>query len=229
MFDVTVLPVNPETGLAAHTQFQLPGALTPPAVIHTDVDLALAPGAELGQHVLTLEGAPGETFELGSVEVAGRRRTWEAPKDVRETRATFGSAVELIGVTAPPTMTVSAGQIVTVTLVWDVLQPPGRDIARFLHVLGPDGMFVTQRSGVPCAGRDSASPDDACPSTSWLPNEILVDTVEVTLPADLPPGRYPLATGWYDPATLERLPARDGQEVRAPDDIVRLPVELVIP
>jgi hypothetical protein len=140
----------------------------------------------------------------------------------------FGSAVSLVGLVAPAEIAVAPGQTITVTLVWNVLQPPGREVARFLHVLGPDGRPVTQRSGVPCAGREDASPDDACPSTSWLPNEMLIDPVEVTLPADLPPGRYPLATGWYDPATLERLPARDAQGAPSPDDLFRLPIELVV-
>jgi hypothetical protein len=57
---------------------------------------------------------------------------------------------------------------------------------------------------------------------------VLVDAVAFAAPADLPPGRYPLATGWYDPATLERLHALDAQGARVTDDLFRLPIEIVV-
>jgi hypothetical protein len=226
--EMTVAPPGSAGSSARRTRFQIPGDLSVPAVIHTDVDLALAADSGLGRHVIALRDEAGSELELGTVEVAGWRRTREAQGNIRDIRATFGSAIELIGVTSPSVVNAAPGQTLTVPLVWKALQPPEDEIARFLHILGPDGRLVAQRSGAPCAGRDEALPDDACPSTSWLPNETLIDSVQVTLPSDLPPGRYNLATGWYDPATLERLAARDAEGNHAPDDLFDLPVELVV-
>ena len=44
------------------------------------------------------------------------------------------------------------------------------------------------------------------PTSLWIPGETLVETVALTLPADLPPGDYTLALGLYDENSMERLP-----------------------
>lgn len=219
---------QPDNNSAANALVEIPGGLTVPAIIHTEVDLVLHADATPGRYVIALQDGARERFELGSVEVVGRSRTWEAPLVAQELAVNFGTAVVLAGVDAPSVLPVASGQAVTVMMVWRVLQSPGGALARFLHVLGPDGRPIAQRAGLPCAGWDAAGPEAACPSTSWLTGETLIDPVVVVLPADLPQGRYPLATGWYDPVTLERLPAYDAVGARVPDDIFRLPVELVV-
>jgi len=117
---------------------------------------------------------------------------------------------------------VAAGQPITVTLAWRVLNTPPRDLVRFLHVLGPDGRPVAQEDSLPCAG--------ACPAPSWLPGEVLADQVRLTIPPDLPAGTYPLAVGWYDAETFRRLPVRGmaaaGQT--SATDMALLPVKLVV-
>ncbi len=170
----------------------------------------------------------GEQVELGPVQVGGRPHIFQAPASIKPLRATFGGAVELQGIDAPSSVAVRPGQVVTVTLAWTVLQSPAEDLARFVHVLGSDDRPVTQRAGTPCAGQEVPQPDAACPAASWIPGEVLIDRVEVVLPADLSTGRYPLATGWYDAATLKRIPARDAHGEPVPDDLLRLPVELVV-
>ena len=35
------------------------------------------------------------------------------------------------------------------------------------------------------------------PTTSWTPHQLVRETFQFTLPADTPPGTYPLLTGWY--------------------------------
>jgi hypothetical protein len=47
------------------------------------------------------------------------------------------------------------------------------------------------------------------PTGLWVKGEVVTDTVTLTL-ADVPPGDYRVAVGWYDPNTpADRLPAFD--------------------
>jgi hypothetical protein len=45
---------------------------------------------------------------------------------------------------------------------------------------------------------------------------------QLTLPGDLPPGRYQVEVGWYDPETGQRLKRADGSErsLLAPLDVI---------
>ena len=147
-------------------------------------------------------------------------------------KVTFGDAVQLLGLDASPAamqsqagqavIPVAAGQPITMTLAWRVLETPPRDLIRFLHILGPDGRPVAQEDSPPCTG--------ACPAPSWLPDEVLVDQARLTIPADLPSGTYPLVIGWYDAETFRRLPvtgmAASGQTPAT--DVAQLPVKLVV-
>ena len=214
---------------SAGAETQVPADLAPSAVVHTYADLLIPPDAPTGEHTLWLKDLQGgEQVALGQVRVGGRPHTFQVPAVVQPLRASFGEAVELLGIDTPSSVIAKPGQVVTITLAWTVVDSPLTDLARFVHVLGTDGRPVTQRAGAPCAGQESPQPDTACPSASWIPGEVLLDQVELVIPADLPPGRYPLATGWYDSATLKRTPARDAQGEPVPDYLLRLPVELVV-
>ena len=110
------------------------------------------------------------------------------------------------------------GQVITTTLAWKVLSTPSEDLVRFVHVLGPDKRPIVQNDGVPCAGE--------CIAESWLPDEVLLDNVQLTIPADLAPGLYPVVVGWYDRTTLQRLPAYAPNGQRIQDDAVVLPTQI---
>ena len=127
----------------------------------------------------------------------------------------------LLGSEAPAgDVRVAPGQTLALPLVWQALTTPQVELVRFLHVLGPDGKPLLQQDAAPCAG--------ACPAPSWLPNEILMDDIRLEVPDDFPPGSYPLAVGWYDAATVQRLPAYDTDGQRLADDLLRLPFRVVI-
>ncbi len=57
------------------------------------------------------------------------------------------------------------------------------------------------------------------PTSRWRPGEVVTDPYEITLPADLPPGEYPIEVGLYIAETGQRL-AVDGAV--PPTDAVRL-------
>ncbi len=208
---------------AAQATARLPGNLPPGSIVHTDLDLRLRPEIATGAYPLRLG-----KIQLGEVNVAGRPRRFDVPDLWLSARAVYGETITLLGANAAEeaqagrgTVRVAAGQTLTLALVWRAERTAERDLTRFAHLVGPDGRPVTQEDIVPCQG--------ACPATSWVPAEILIDQVTLPIPADLAPGSYSLAIGWYDPTTLIRLPARDETGEALPDDMFRLLIVEVTP
>jgi hypothetical protein len=97
----------------------------------------------------------------------------------------------------------AAGERMALTLYWQKTEATAADLHVFVHVLGPpreDGSpLYAQRDGAPC--------DNAYPTWQWAPGEIIVDRIEIEIPADVPAGEYQLSVGWYDIADLTRLEA----------------------
>lgn len=185
--------------------------------VHTFADLKLPPDLATGVYDLAL-AAPGDPapVTLGQIAVAGRPHVFEAPPLALPLEAQFGDAVALLGADVAGDLAVTPGQPLTFTLAWQALAAPQANLVRFVHLLGPDGRLVAQQDTVPCQG--------ACPASSWLPGEILLDPVELALPADLPAGSYTLAVGWYDAAApAQRLAAKDGQGQPLADDVLLFP------
>jgi hypothetical protein len=59
---------------------------------------------------------------------------------------------------------------------------------------------------------DRAPLDGFLPTSFWYPGQAIVDTYRVTLPPAAPPGTYTFYTGFYDPETVTRLPAVQGDQ-----------------
>jgi 4-amino-4-deoxy-L-arabinose transferase-like glycosyltransferase len=183
--------------------------------VHTFADLALPPDLATGVHDLTLRGPDGAATLLGQIAVAGRPHRFEAPALGLPLEAQFGEVVALLGADVSDELTAAPGQPLAFDLVWQAQATPRADLVRFVHLLGPDGQLVAQQDTTPCQG--------GCPSSSWLPGEILVDRVELALPADLPPGSYTLAVGWYDAAApAQRLAAVDAAGQPLADNVLLL-------
>jgi len=221
--------------LAAHQKQPLgsetypTSAWRPGEVVRQWIDAAVSPLAPSGAFELVVTVTDGQRVvyeqSLGEVEIRGRTRVLEPPSLSHKSSASFDGAVSLLGLAQhdgnAAEMEIAPSQTFTVTLIWQAGVTSSEEIVRFLHVIGPDGRPITQLDGPPCEGE--------CPSSSWLPNEILVDTVTLTLPDDVAPGSYPLVAGWYQPGTLKRLNLTGVGGQGSADDFVTLPVRLVVP
>jgi len=111
--------------------------------------------------------------------------------------AVLDDAIELLS----PTIT-RIDKWVIVTLPWRVLQPPNRDLRIFVQLLGQDGRPIALHDRIPQSG--------FAPTTSWQPNQIIVDRYALGLPVHS--GSFELIVGFYDPGTGMRLPVSGGRD-----------------
>jgi hypothetical protein len=101
---------------------------------------------------------------------------------------------------------VVAGGYFTLELFWSCARPVDRELAVFVHALGPDGSRFSA---------DHPPAHGAVPTSSWQPGERIRDGFEVIVPAGTAPGRYTLRVGLWDPARRSRL----RRDRNAPDSI----------
>jgi 4-amino-4-deoxy-L-arabinose transferase-like glycosyltransferase len=116
----------------------------------------------------------------------------------------LGDHLTLAGVTLTPNGTLVPGAEVTVRLFWQARNWPGVDYTAFVHLVGPDGQLVEPVDKPPLHG--------FLPTSTWYPGQRVVDSFTVTLPSDAAPGVYTLYTGFYDPATMARLPITQNEQ-----------------
>ncbi len=114
----------------------------------------------------------------------------------------FGEDIRLQGYHLPEG-TWQPGDIVPLTLFWQVGQTPPERLKVFVHLLSAEGALVAQVDMEPQAG--------TYPTSLWQPGSFIVDRYGIALPPTLPPGTYTLKMGLYR-LTGERLPvfAADG-------------------
>ena len=70
-----------------------------------------------------------------------------------------------------------------------------------------EGQIIGQQDQIPGAGQ--------FPTTGWIPNEYLVDSYNLFIPPDTPPGEgiYHLRIGLYDSNDFSRLPVIEAGEI----------------
>jgi hypothetical protein len=132
--------------------------------------------------------------------------------------ARLGESIHLVGYRLAKAQVVP-GDTLLLTLYWRADALIEKDYTVFTHLQGPDGQLAAQQDNPPARG--------ARPTSGWEPGALIEDPYEIQIPPDALPGYYPLGTGMYNLATLERLPAYDcaGQQLSA--DAVHL-AEIVI-
>ncbi len=84
-----------------------------------------------------------------------------------------------------------------VNLFWRGERPTVSPYTVFVHILDANGQLVAQQDGWPVDGQ--------WPTTCWTGGELIADARHISLPADLPAGRYTIVAGLYDTLTGERL------------------------
>ncbi len=129
------------------------------------------------------------------------------PEVQASTQVTYAGAIRMMGYTVETTT-----QAIRLILFWSAVTTITQDYKMFIHL-------APLTSAEPARQSDQLTRDGMYPTGMWVPGEIVSDTVTLDT-AGVPAGKYQLAVGWYDPDTLERLPAtsdtapvRDGRYV----------------
>ncbi|MCB9139645.1 MAG: DUF2079 domain-containing protein [Caldilineaceae bacterium] len=126
--------------------------------------------------------------------------------------AQLGPHIRLRAAAVPATA--KPGQALPITLQWQTDAPLDFDYTAFVHVLNDAGERVVQLDW---------QPQDAIgllPATEWQPGRPVIDRQTITLPPELPPGRYHLLAGLYNWQDGVRLPVTGADAT--PDDAVSL-------
>lgn len=99
----------------------------------------------------------------------------------------FSDFALLSGAALPTTAT--PGVPLTLQLQWDALATPAADYTLFVHLVNAAGVLAAQQDQPPLGG--------FAPTHTWQPGQRIADTMTLTLPPDLAPGRYTVRVGLY--------------------------------
>lgn len=182
---------------------QLPADLPVPAAIRLDVNL-FNPDTLVTWQAQNLAGedVPGQIALLRLIPDAWQPYRGNTPLDF-----SFGDAIRLDGLEQTPA---ENGQSLDVTLYWRAINPVNDDYTAFVHLVAADGTLVAQ-SDVP--------PENGLyPTSVWKPGDMVQSFHRLSLPPDLPAGKYTLLAGLYRPGDWVRLPAVNARGEPVPDD-----------
>jgi hypothetical protein len=181
----------------------------PGTIVVGDYQLMPSRPLPLGRYRLQLSVLDGEHV-LGSIDLP--HRIVDVPSSSGawmmvvsdEPHARFGESIELRAADVS-----RRGNLLSVWLHWHALQAPGVDTKYFVHLLDADGNVVAQDDGVHVKYTR--------PSSTWQPDEMISDLIELPL-WNLKPGEYRISVGLTNPDTGERLPTFDAAGKPLPDN-----------
>jgi hypothetical protein len=108
----------------------------------------------------------------------------------------FGGQIELAGYRMDR-RALRPGETLRLTLYWRAIGRIPSNYSVFAHVRG-EGETLW-------AGQDAWPQQGAAPTSTWQVGDVIVDTYELTLKADTPPGQHDVEVGLYDGPTGARL------------------------
>jgi hypothetical protein len=137
-------------------------------------------------------GAPG--IEVATVKIEPN----EPPPAPDAWLAELGEHIALVEAAIVPPQA-HPGQIIEIRVRWYVPRGvPQQDYTALIHLGQPDASPLSTGDSPPLGGD--------YPTSAWGNGETIDDAYTLLIPAGLPPGRYPIWIGLYDPATGARLP-----------------------
>ena len=186
----------------------LPGDLPRNQVYALDVILyRVASQEEVGR--TTIDGLRLDPHDWRSIEPPARNFT--APVMTHPLDAVFGDQIQLLGYDLK-----REGDTLKIDLAWQALRDITSNYKVFAHVFDPATDKVA-------AQWDALPRDNAYPTTRWIANEVVTETLTIPL-TDVPPGDYRIALGLYEPAG--RLPISGTMGIDAANQRVILAEEI---
>jgi 4-amino-4-deoxy-L-arabinose transferase-like glycosyltransferase len=162
---------------------------------------AVAPPGEYPLEIRVMDpdtgAAIGEPVMLANITVEEYARNFELPTGVVPVSVVVNDELELVGYKLNDT-SVAPDSTFGLTLYWRSLGFADSNYTVFVHAVGPDQTIRGQWDSMPAHG--------AAPTSGWVPGQIVEDHFEVLMNKDMPPWKYDIFVGMYDPVTGERLP-----------------------
>ncbi|MCU0466331.1 MAG: phospholipid carrier-dependent glycosyltransferase [Anaerolineae bacterium] len=193
--------LRPGTTYRAEFVIPVEAASDTPAPHLTQLQINLFDAPESPALTLTLpDGATTPVLTLdGAVYLTP---DYTPPTPQTSVSAGFGDLIRLDGYTQ--TGDSQPGEVLSVVFDWTITGAATPDLSATLQLLDADGALMAQYD----------DPTPAYPSRVWLTETPLRTHHSLVLPADLPPGDYRLAVGWYrQDENFTRLPASAAETV----------------
>jgi hypothetical protein len=112
-----------------------------------------------------------------------------------------------------------AGETIHLTLYYQAISEMEVSYTAFAHLWGPPN----PATGGPVWGQDDTEPcRRGYPTSSWDVGEIVVDNLEIPIPAEAPSGDYSVVMGFYQWPSLERLPVLEAAGHDVANNVVTL-------
>jgi len=144
---------------------------------------------------MILTANPAEALSQRLLEAAQSSVKFDRSNEVAALPIHLDGKVDFLGYTLSQT-----GNVAELTTYWRAKGQLPPQLSQFTHVLNDKGEIVTQQDRLMLT------------SQSLQPGDVFVQIHHLTLPADLPPGSYPIAIGLYTQPDGKRLPiVRDQQ------------------
>lgn len=180
------------------------------------LDPLLAPG-RYNLVIAVFDPETGESFgefvAPTAIVVEGRERSYVVPSMQTQLDVSFGDRMRLLGYD----LTRQEGEL-RLGLHWQAQQQMEGDYKVFVHLFDPATEEIV--------AQDDAMPlQNQYPTSWWAEGEVVSDEITISL-ENLPPGRYRLALGVYDPQTMDRLAAVGPDGAPIADDRVILDEEV---
>jgi hypothetical protein len=140
---------------------------------------------------------------IPTLDVVPLRPASPIPEDVEyPVGGKLGEGITLVGADLSEAV-LSAGEGVTVTLVWRAETELDADFTAFVHLLDSQEQLVAQADGPPLG--------ETYPTSWWAPGDVVRGPHLLMLPPDVEPGIYTIRIGMYDPVDGARLLAADAE------------------
>jgi hypothetical protein len=200
---------QPDTLNDAYT-LDLPNDLPRDQVYTLDVILyRIASKQEVGR--TAIDGLRLDPHDWRSIEPPTRNFT--APDMPHALDAIFDDQIQLLGYDLKRE---GEGGVLKIDLAWQALRDITGNYKVFAHVYDPATETIA-------AQWDAMPRDNAYPTSRWIANEVVTETLSIPL-TDVPPGEYRIAVGLYEPAG--RLPVSGTTGIDAGNRRVKLEEEI---
>jgi 4-amino-4-deoxy-L-arabinose transferase-like glycosyltransferase len=160
------------------------------------------------------EGSPADMSVLRGIPILD---AGDLPTSERESTYVIDQAIGLnrviVSTPAPDDM--------TVTLVWQSLQPVTYDATVFVHLLEANGDLLAQVDRQPLDGQ--------FPTSYWLPDQVITDTIRLSPLNDHYDTSTTLTVGMYTWPSLDRLPVLDSPGTLQPDNVIAIDIPSPLP